>query len=134
MGAGVARQIKEKLLTSEEFLKYRKICAEYGSNLLGTVQILSATNGKLIANLFGEDVPTGKDLDTSYLSLGQSLWELKKLAEKYGMSIAIPGYIGCGLAGGDWNIVSKIIYEIFEESTVIVELCFLPENKGGMKR
>ena len=29
--------------------------------------------------------------------------------------MAIPYKIGCGLANGDWNIVSKIIEETFKE-------------------
>lgn len=34
----------------------------------------------------------------------------------------IPGLplIGCGLAGGDWNVVEKIIENIFDDMTVIV--------------
>jgi len=34
----------------------------------------------------------------------------------------IPGlpYIGCGLAGGDWNIVQRIIEEIFNDMTICV--------------
>jgi len=127
MGAGVARQIKDKLLSYEEFGKYRKNCVENGNKLLGTVQFLSATNGKLIANLFGEDIPTGCGLDTDYVALKQALLKLKEVAETNHMSVALPGYIGCGLAGGDWEIVFEIIYQIFSESDIMVEICHLPK-------
>ena len=34
--------------------------------------------------------------------------------------ILIPKYIGCGLAGGDWNIVSEIIDEVFIDHEVLI--------------
>jgi hypothetical protein len=33
--------------------------------------------------------------------------------------VGIP-FIGCGLAGGDWRIVEKIINEIFKNRTIYV--------------
>ena len=134
MGAGVARQIRDKLLSSVEYESYRKLCSERRSSLLGTVQCLSAKNGKLIFNLFGENVPTGQGLDTDYVALKRAMMELKTYAEAFDMSIAMPGLIGCGLAGGDWGIVYEMINDVFGDSSVTVELCYLPQffdRRGG---
>ena len=134
MGAGVARQIRDKLLSGVEYDSYRKLCAKHGSSLLGTVQCLSAKNGKIIFNLFGEDVPTGQGLDTDYAALKRAMRELKTYAEAYDMSISMPGLIGCGLAGGDWEIVYEMINDVFGDSKVMVEICYLPEfyeRRGG---
>lgn len=125
MGGGVARQIREKLLSPEKYAEYVSVCKESSSKLLGTVQYLPANNGKTIANLFGEDIPTGVRLDTDYDALRRALESLELYAQQHHMSVALPGYIGCGLAGGDWKIVSKMIYDIFSESNVYLEICYL---------
>jgi O-acetyl-ADP-ribose deacetylase (regulator of RNase III) len=37
---------------------------------------------------------------------------LKRVCSKKGLSIAIPK-IGAGLAGGDWNLIEKILNKVF---------------------
>ena len=61
------------------------------------------------------------DWNTDYNALNKSM----KLLEEYArtktehQTVVIPGYIGCGIAGGDWNIVyNDIIKPIFEKSSV----------------
>ena len=128
MGAGVARQIRDKLLSPEKYAAYVSLCKESSSELLGTVQYLPANNGKTIANLFGEDIPTGVSLDTDYDALRRALESLESYAQQHHLSVAVPGYIGCGLAGGDWKIVSKMIYDIFSDSNVPLEICFFTKT------
>ena len=54
---------------------------------------------------------------------GITLRLLCDFAEKKGIPrIAMPYRIGCGLAGGDWRIVEKIISSEFERFTGTVEL------------
>lgn len=126
MGAGVARQIRDNLLDATEFDKYVVLCKENANKNLGTVQFLELNNGKILANLFGEDIPTGKGLDTDYVALKKALKVLKDYAEENRLSVALPGLIGCGLAGGDWAIVRGMIEEMFADSSVNVEICYLP--------
>jgi hypothetical protein len=46
------------------------------------------------------------------------------------MDVSIPGFIGCGLAGGDWNyVLNKIIKKIFSNVTFNVSIYYL----GGEK-
>ena len=128
MGAGVAKQFRDKLLSAGEFSKYVSLCKSLGNSNLGKVQILDLTNGKYLANLFGENIPTGTEVDTNYAALEEALTTLKDIAEKSNLSIALPGYMGCGLAGGDWDIVFDMIERVFIDSTVSVEVVYHPTN------
>lgn len=127
MGGGVAKQIKEKLLDDVAFKKYQDYCFAEREALLGRIQYLNANNGKIIANLFAEVEPTDDEVDTNYEALRQCLTDLKFMAKRHGFKIAIPGYIGCGLAGGDWTVVYEIIRSVFENSPVVLEICYFPE-------
>ena len=111
MGAGIAKLIKNNLLTGKQFDQYRKKCLSYGADLLGTCYLepINGRQNQYVANLFGENIPTGKTLDTDYNALESAIINLKLTARQHQMSIAIPGYIGCGLAGGDWDYVYKYI-------------------------
>jgi len=55
----------------------------------------------------------------SYEAIRQCMYEYHGYCKEYNLVAGLP-YIGCGLAGGDWNIVSKIIEEEFEDMTIIV--------------
>ncbi len=110
MGAGVAKQIKQNLMTTDSFSEYCNLCKTMSANvLLGSNHWCKAYNGKDIVNMFGEDIPTGKKLDTNYNALNSCLLLLMKKAKEHSKSIALPGYLGCGLAGGDWNLVYDMI-------------------------
>ncbi len=128
MGAGVSKQIKKELLSKEQFSEYRTLCKMFGSNLLGSIQKLNLQNGQYLVNLFGEDVPTGKNQDTDYDALKTALAKLCIFAESENLSIALPGYLGCGLAGGDWEIVWNMIHEVFDHSHVNVTINYIDQS------
>lgn len=49
---------------------------------------------------------------------------VKEFCETMGInSLAIPSHIGCGLAGGNWNIVETMIKEVFKDATFSVAIC-----------
>lgn len=177
MGAGVALQIRKQLFSEENYNDYKEMCRTYGSSLLGHCSFTNTKKGILVANVFGEDQPTGKGLDTDYKALLKAMRSLRdyavamncpdcisksdfrallnvkagitnaeiknqqtndpeinklfesllktedlldQLTEKYPpMDIAIPKYMGCGLAGGDWDIVyNKILVPLFKNNIV----------------
>ena len=68
-----------------------------------------------VAHLFAENIPTGRGLDTDYAALRQATAAMMFLAAQQELSqVAIPGYLGCGLAGGDWETVwQRIIMPLF---------------------
>jgi O-acetyl-ADP-ribose deacetylase (regulator of RNase III) len=115
MGAGVAKQIKEKW--PKVFEQYRKQYESWKNNpdwQLGWCDIIVADRpegGKvLVANLYGQ-YGYGTDVTrTDYKALGRSLYRLRNDAEKLrAKTIAMPYKIGCGLAGGDWPTVFRMI-------------------------
>ena len=129
MGAGIAKQIKEQLLDAKAFNLYRVTCKEYGAKLLGKVQFLKIADSKYVANVFGENIPTGKRLDTNYEALRKGLQKVHDIALEKGWKVTIPGLIGCGLAGGDWNyVLHGIIEPIFANSEVELTIAYFLED------
>lgn len=129
MGAGVAKQIKEKLLSEQNFKAYKEVCNRFGSGLLGNVQFLRVGEERFIANVFGEDRPTGKGLDTKYDALRKGLEHVHDVAQSNRQTVVIPGLMGCGLAGGDWGYVLRDIIEpIFKDSNVQLTIAYYSEQ------
>lgn len=115
MGAGVAKQIKERF--PKAYQVYRKTCENYKGRedlILGQCQLVVCRNpsggNALVANLFGQlDYGKGKRHTEDYVFM-QCLMNLVVYAnEVHASSIAMPYKIGCGLAGGDWESIYKII-------------------------
>lgn len=133
MGSGLAKQIRNS---------YPKVYAEYVKLLnwakeeykrgysvkkypLGSVQFVEVSDKKVIANIFGQ-LKYGTDKRyTDYDALKKGLsgvletvtWDHMNYK---GYSVAIPYGIGCGLAGGDWEVVYKIIEEVFKDYNVTI--------------
>lgn len=129
MGAGIAKQIKEKLLSEHNFRAYKEVCDRFGRGLLGNVQFLKIGENHFVANVFGEDRPTGKGLDTRYDALRKGLEYVHNVAQSNKQTVVIPGLMGCGLAGGDWDYVLRNIVEpIFGESDVRLTIAYYAES------
>ena len=132
MGAGVAATIRNKLLSEAEFQRYRQFCAEYGSNALGKVFYSKVVPGRqYVANCFcqrefDEEVP---GVLTDYDAMRECLTSVRSFAESAKLTVALPGYMGCGIAGGDWNTVMDIINDVFSESSVSLTIVFLDHQK-----
>ncbi len=126
MGAGVAKQIKDSLLCGEDFARYQRLCKARGRDHLGGIFFCREKNGtRFIANLFGEDIPTGTGIDTDYDALEKCLRKVRDTANELKCTVAIPGYIGCGLAGGDWNhVYHDIIIPVFRDSEVELTIVY----------
>lgn len=123
MGAGIAKTIRIK------YPNAYKVYREHYSkcNILGKVAIASNTdkqfpnvnNPRFIANMFAQkDIyPRGiqhTDYDAFRACLQYLKDELYLFDEVYGkMKIGFPDHIGCGLAGGNWDIIRSMIEEVF---------------------
>ncbi len=118
MGGGVARQLalqyqnKEDVgFTLEDF--YNMFCRKYDCDyekLKG--KVLYYLDNKYIANCFSQK----PNFDTDYEALKQCFEDIKKTAIDYNYkTIAMPYKIGCGIANGDWDIVYKIIEDVFSD-------------------
>lgn len=114
MGAGLALEIKNRYSTV-----YDKYCDVYDvynnkEELLGKCQIVSSSaNGRIIANLFGQYGVNRNKQQTQVDKLETALIKLKNYAKQKQLSVGIPYGIGCGLGGGNWNDVLKIINNVF---------------------
>ena len=108
MGSGIAKQIKDKYpIVQERNFEYYK----YGDNILGTNLYIKLPDNRYCVNMYAQD-GYGRDSRqyTDYKAFQECLWRLeKKLAHSALLRVGFPYKIGCGLGGGDWQIVRKMI-------------------------
>lgn len=118
MGAGLAKDIRSKY--PFVYMQYRE--AYLANNLpLGSTQFIQVSPSLYIANLIAQD-GYGRDKQyTNYEALAQCLKDLHQRSIDWKLCVYIPYGLGCGLAGGDWNIVSKLV-ETHCPSTLICKL------------
>lgn len=105
MGAGFAKQVKDKY--PQLYERYKIMCKSCNpKDLLGKIMVYEAED-KIIVSIFSqEDYGTDK-CQTNYSAMEKGLHTLRKI---YPKEIVIAPYkIGCGLAGGDWTIVSQLL-------------------------
>lgn len=118
MGAGLAKQIRAKY--PFVYYDYKK-ALDYENATLGHIVVshVSGVNGKMIISMFAQD-GYGRDRKyTNYEAFKKCLDVLAKEANSYSTktfsTIAFPYGIGCGLAGGSWSIIEKMIEEFSEK-------------------
>ena len=113
MGAGIAKQIRAQYPVV--FEKYKKFCPKPDKNMLGKVLPVQVANGTHILNIFGQEFYGNKrgHIYTDYAALKAGLTKTLDYAVAKGIRVVkMPYGIGCGLAGGDWNIVSAMLKEL----------------------
>lgn len=123
MGAGVAKSIYTKY--PEVKTEYHRFCslAKSPYDLLGQAQIVPIEQaGISVINLFGQLNYGRKSgvIYTDYQAMKNALRKINRLCA--GKSVAFPHGIGCGLAGGDWGTVEKIIIRNLLDCNVKVYL------------
>jgi len=113
MGAGLALQIRNK---------YPKVYQSYLKHnfSLGQIQLVNVAPRLYICNLAGQDRYGYDKRYTNYNAIKIGLIKLNMIAHKQKLPVYIPRGMGCGLAGGDWNIVKKIIEETLTECEFII--------------
>jgi hypothetical protein len=77
----------------------------------------------IISNIFGQYQYGREKCHTEYKSLSGGMRHILKVATDEQKIVYIPYKIGCGLAGGNWNIVEKMIYEVFDNTNVTCFIC-----------
>lgn len=113
MGAGLALQIKNKY--PQVFTKYKQIA---NKDCWGQIQFVQIADNKFICNMFSQKGISRTHRTTDYELMRKCLTKLNTLAEQHNLTVAIPYKIGCGLAGGDWNIVEQIIKETVPNANI----------------
>ena len=119
-GAGLALAIRKKW---PDWHKHY----QFNPPSLGAIDQYEVEPGIEVCSFYAQD-SFGQGLQTNYDAFLLCLKRLRlALAEKRNpTTVFFPYKIGCGLAGGDWDIVSQFIEDEFPEA-VIVEL---PKRKN----
>lgn len=118
MGAGLAKSLRSKYPVC--FESYSKYCK---ANLfkLGMVQFCKVNPNLFICNLAGQDGYGTSKRQTCYDALAVCLGKLHAKSLELNLVPYLPFKLGCGLAGGNWATVSKLI-ETHCPNAVIVQL------------
>ena len=117
MGAGLALQIKNKW--PKVFESYKRDCdlfVEDPTRLVGHVQDVLIRDNLVVANCFGQVYPGRNRVMTDYFAWDAILDKVNDLSNYFSLDIHFPYMIGCGLAGGDWNVMSEKIERHFKDS------------------
>ncbi len=118
-GSGIAGQIRAVFpYAYEAFMNDKRKPHEK----LGTFSLGHHFQGPMIFNLYGQmDYGREKKVYTDYDAL-ESAFEMMmdyvinfEKEKRISVTIGIPKYMGCGLAGGDWSIVEEIIDKLTDK-------------------
>jgi O-acetyl-ADP-ribose deacetylase (regulator of RNase III) len=102
--------------------EFRKWYASRENFILGEVQFVQVEKNIWVANMIGQrDIRTKKNgnLPVRYDAIGKALSKVAAFAAAQGASVHMPR-IGCGLAGGTWDIMEPIILKELSEKEISV--------------
>lgn len=133
MGSGIARQIRERWPEVYEHYRntwYIETLRNKTYQLLGMVDIAPIRDTKQkVVNMFCQD-RCGYDgvRYTSYDAFATALYNMSYRIDK-GAVIGFPKNIGCGLGGGNWNVISALIEEFLGNDYEVYIYEYEPEVK-----
>ena len=122
-GAGFVLPLGKKYPKAKDSYK-KYIESNKGKNILGTVDYVKVSNDIAVANIIGQPrlYPTKNgEIPLDYNALKNGFIDVieKFTSHSIPFSVHMPR-IGCGLAGGDWNIVENIIKKTFLQHKIEV--------------
>lgn len=111
MGSGIAKVIRKAYPEAYQALRDRWA---RGDAILGCTDVVFTPSGRFVVNCYSQQdyLPRGAG-HTDYKALQACLNDIKSTFYGEGYIIGFPYKIGCGLAGGDWDIVYKMILDTF---------------------
>lgn len=88
---------------------------------LGDCQTYQVAPGLYVANLYGQSGISRTSRKTHYGALAKALTKLNQVvAGTVGpLPIYLPHGLGCGLAGGDWEVVYELIEYLVPNATLV---------------
>jgi hypothetical protein len=122
MGAGVALALRKKWSSVYDSYVEWSIGKLNKPYELGEVQFIKVESDILVANMIGQEGTGFRDgkPPVRYEALEKCLNSVKEVALKYSATVHIPYLLGCDLAGGNWDIVSKMFEDILVSNGVKV--------------
>ena len=127
MGAGIAKQIAERYpKVPAADVRYMQENGPRG--IFGTILPVELADGRTCVNFYSQYYYGRGKRQTDYGAFARCLDALKEhLAGKtYLSAVGFPAGIGCGLAGGDWNVIFPMIEEFAGETENDVYVVSLP--------
>lgn len=128
MGAGLAKQVKERIPEAYTAYMddYKFFREKHGKDL--PLGLYSSANG--VINLVAQEGYGKGKRFTNYGALASAFCSLFNGVQDFDsrhptdLTIGIPKYLGCGLGGGDWEIVLELIEHCLDwcNQVVIYEL------------
>lgn len=116
MGAGLALQIRNKWpVVFKNYKEECKLHAKDPTRLLGKVQDTFISENLVIANCFGQVYPGRNGVMTNYDAWDEILNNLNDVGNFFSLELHFPYMIGCGLAGGNWDVIFGKIMDKFGE-------------------
>lgn len=123
MGAGLARSIAERFPEVEKEDSLTKSGDRKKLGTIAFVRVLDESSKiKYIVNMYTQFNYGCGERQINYEAMYRCLESLKSKNNPK-MRIGLPFKIGCGLGGGDWNIVKAMIYSVFQKIPTQVYLC-----------
>lgn len=117
MGSGLAKQIKNKWKKAYEW--YAKDCkSKTPEELLGTICPVNVEDNISVINMYAQNKYGTDKRYTDYEAFEKCLNNIKFHVPKENTIIRFPYGIGCGLGGGDWEIIQNLIKKVLEEYNV----------------
>lgn len=122
-GAGFVLALSAKWTGPEEHYRAKKKYA------LGEVDVLHVLKEDIVGDIFVANMiaqhgirPDSKGVPpVRYDALAQALSGVNMVAEQIGATLHMPR-IGCGLAGGEWDEVEKVINEVVTVDVTVYDL------------
>ena len=115
MGAGLALKIAKKWpVVKADYIRHASGWKQENGDD-STVHLLGNTLHSWVApdlcvcSIFGQDEYGRDKTHTRYLALAFGLSRVRTFSVGKNLAVYIPHGIGCGLAGGDWSVVSALI-------------------------
>ena len=113
MGAGVAAQFKKKFPMS--YRVYKDWCSKYRDGILLGKCCICSDSGYTTCSMFAQTDYGRARPQTNYDAFRNCCTFIKdylsQSLDPTAIPINMPYNIGCGLAGGDWDIIYQIIRE-----------------------
>lgn len=113
-GAGIARQIKKRY---PDAYKMDCVAAQSKQNQLGNISYAHIKGGFIFniytQNLYPRDVKRKTNYEALYTGL-EKVADFFRLSSQFKPRIGFPHGMGCGLGGGNWQIVDAMIRVVFK--------------------
>ena len=112
MGAGLALQIRRKWPPVYEAFRQEE-------PELGKVLLVEVGEDLHVANLYAQWGVGRTGRQTDYPARTQCRQQVQAWSQQLHLPVYLPEYLGCGLAGGDWEGVYGIIARTGPEATLV---------------